>query len=84
VRRSPLASKAEKNFTAKTQTSILHRKDAKNAKKNKKNMDGEKNITPGLFDDRWSVRLDVPFCADQIFAQSSSSLRFLCVFASLR
>jgi hypothetical protein len=44
-------------------------------------MNGGKNISSGFLVDEWSVRFDVPFCGDQIFAQSSSSLRFLCVFA---
>jgi hypothetical protein len=66
---------------------VPHRKDAKAQRKRKGKQEKHewvKNIRSGLFVDEWSVRFDVPFCADQIFAQSSSSLRFLCAFAPLR
>jgi hypothetical protein len=65
-------------FTAKTQ----RRKG--NAEKIKKCMNGGKNMAAAFFIDEWSARFGVPFRTDQVFAQSSLSLRFLCAFASLR
>jgi hypothetical protein len=44
-------------------------------------MNGVKNVRSGLFVDEWCVRVNVRFCADQVFAQSGFTLRFLCVFA---
>jgi hypothetical protein len=38
-------------------------------------LNGGKSIRSGLIVAEWSVCFDVPFCTDQIFAQSNSSLR---------